>query len=80
MNLKNEGRRPTQSNNIPSTAYVEKLQKKLLQTLETNYEVNKKYGNILSNSNESSILNHTQPLMNKKDQQPYYYFVREPII
>ncbi|ORX85610.1 hypothetical protein BCR32DRAFT_325376 [Anaeromyces robustus] len=57
MTLRNETRRQYQqqlTNNVPSAAYIEKLQKKLIQTLETNYEVNKKYGNILPNSNEYS--------------------------
>lgn len=53
MSIRNEGRRPVQ-NNIPSPQYIEKLQKKLLQTLETNYEINKKYGNMLSNNESSS--------------------------
>eukprot|EP00833_Pecoramyces_ruminatium_P005359 jgi/Orpsp1_1/1179391/evm.model.c7180000069139.1 len=53
MVLKNEGRKPqqTQSSGVPTASHIEKLQKKLIQALETNYEVNKKYGNILTNVN-----------------------------
>jgi len=54
MSIRNEGRRPVQNNNIPSPQQVEKLQKKLLQALETNYEINKKYGNMLTNGDSSS--------------------------
>ncbi|ORX48452.1 hypothetical protein BCR36DRAFT_584369 [Piromyces finnis] len=49
MTIKNEGKKPIQ-NNVPLPQHIEKLQKKLLEVLETNYEVNKKYGNILANN------------------------------
>jgi len=56
MNSKNDGRKqnPNYKNNIPSPQQIEKLKKKLLQTLETNYEINKKYGNMLYNNEISS--------------------------
>ncbi|OUM60182.1 hypothetical protein PIROE2DRAFT_63319 [Piromyces sp. E2] len=54
MSIRNETRRPLQNNALQLPQKIEKLQKKLMQVLETNYEVNKKYGNMLSNNESSS--------------------------
>jgi len=74
MGFRNESRNPlVQSSGVPLTSQIEKLQKKLIDALETNYEVNKKYGNILTNvnSNESASASNSnsKPIPSTSEQK-----------
>jgi len=70
MGFKNESRNPlVQSSGVPLTSQIEKLQKKLIDALETNYEVNKKYGNILSNANSNESTSNSKPVPSTSEQK-----------
>jgi len=56
QSLRKEERKSTQSQGVPTTAYIEKLQKKLIQVLETNCGKNKKKGKKLQTSDPSSSI------------------------
>jgi len=58
QSLRKEERKSTQSQGVPTTAYIEKLQKKLIQVLETNCGKNKKKGKKLQSSEPSSSVPH----------------------
>jgi hypothetical protein len=71
MNLNNESRKSQiQYAGVPTSFQIEKLQKKLIETLETNYEINKKYGNILTNVNiESSTSSNSKSILSPSEQK-----------